>query len=143
VPPLYSSFRLKILSSFVSSCGLRSCSIRILNLVLFYYFTIRNRLGHINPSTLIFPIFFVQSKLNSLVNKYWCRLQVVKVSYNREVQIRFKVYPSFTVFLVLELSHNFFFFFLNLGCLGQRSVDTRTSTNPKETRNTLLARASR
>jgi hypothetical protein len=33
---------------------------------------------------------------------------------------------------------NFFFFFDNLGCLGQRSVDTRTLTNPRGTCNTLL-----
>ena len=32
-----------------------------------------------------------------------------------------------------------FFFFDNLGCPGQRSVDTHTSTNPRGTRNTLLA----
>ena len=35
------------------------------------------------------------------------------------------------------------FFFFNLGCLSQRSVDTRASTNPRETRNTLLAHVPR
>ena len=30
----------------------------------------------------------------------------------------------------------FFFCFYNLGCSGQRSVNTRSSTNPRETRNT-------
>jgi hypothetical protein len=33
-------------------------------------------------------------------------------------------------------------FFDNLGCPDQRSEDTRTSTNPSGTRNTLLARVS-
>jgi hypothetical protein len=35
--------------------------------------------------------------------------------------------------------NNFFFFFDNLGCSGQRFVDMRTSINLRGTRNTLLA----
>ena len=35
------------------------------------------------------------------------------------------------------------YFFDNLRCPGQRSKDTRTSTNPRRTRNTLLARVPR
>ena len=37
------------------------------------------------------------------------------------------------------LSWSFYFLFYNLGCPSQRSVDTHTSTNFRETRNTLLA----
>ena len=38
-------------------------------------------------------------------------------------------------------SGSFFFFFDNLGYPGQGSIDMRTSTNPRETRNILLALA--
>ena len=34
----------------------------------------------------------------------------------------------------------YIYIFYKLGCPGQRSIDTRTSTNPRGTRNTLLAR---
>ena len=37
----------------------------------------------------------------------------------------------------------YFFFFDNLGCPGQRFVDTHTLTNPRGIRNILLARVPR
>jgi hypothetical protein len=46
------------------------------------------------------------------------------------------MFPS-TKFVTLNYN-TFFFFFDNLGRPGQRSEDTRTLTNPKGTRNTLL-----
>ena len=46
---------------------------------------------------------------------------------------------TFLNFPTFNCPYIYIYIFDNLGCSGQRSVDTRTSTNPIGTRNTLLA----
>ena len=77
---------------------------------------------HINP--------VIQSILGVFIKSY--EKQIHKYPLQREV------ITQNHLFFVIP-----FFFFYNLKCPDQHSVDTRTSTNPKGARNTLLAHVPR